>query len=92
MEKYFNREYFNTALSFNSIMESNAKDLIRHTRYYEENNSGRHASHKNQVYQRNEKRNTDICIPRHQLVRVKHAEAFSAVYFLQVFFGHKLSK
>lgn len=86
-EKYFNREYINTALSFNSVMESNVKNFIRRTQYYDGNNTSvKYAFHKNQVSKFNKQRNTaDICMPRHQLVRVKHAEAFSTVYLLQVF-------
>lgn len=86
--KFFNRKYMNTGISFNSIRGSHAKVSIRHTQYYKENNTNnRHAFHKNQFYQRNEKYDTkDVCMPRHQMVRVKHAEAFSTAYFLQVFF------
>ncbi|XP_032665040.1 post-GPI attachment to proteins factor 6-like isoform X2 [Odontomachus brunneus] len=83
-EKFFNRRYINTVTSFNSIMGSNTKYSIRQMQYYKENNNiDKNTSHKNQFFERDEKYNTDMCIPRHQLARVKHTEAFSAVYFLQ---------
>ncbi|XP_014474416.1 PREDICTED: uncharacterized protein LOC106744285 isoform X2 [Dinoponera quadriceps] len=84
-EEFFNKEYINTAVSFNSITGPNAKDFIKRAQYYEENNtSDKYVSHKMQVYRRNGERNIrDVCMPRHQLVRVKHAEALSTIYLLQ---------
>ncbi|EFN79045.1 Transmembrane protein 8, partial [Harpegnathos saltator] len=85
IEKYFNREYINAAVSFNSITGSNTKDSVRQVQRYEENSTNsKYVFYKNQSYQRNKKPDTgDVCMPRHQLVRVKHTKAFSTVYFLQ---------
>lgn len=72
------------ALSFNSITETNIyKELIKRKWYYKENNASKF--YNREFYQKNEKREPDNqCIPRYQLVRVKHAETFSTVYLLQV--------
>lgn len=76
------------ASSFNSITGTNTyRELIKHKWYYKENNASRFYN-RDEFYpkkEKNEKRETDDqCIPRYQLVRVKHAETFSTVYLLQV--------
>ncbi|XP_036147030.1 post-GPI attachment to proteins factor 6 isoform X3 [Monomorium pharaonis] len=86
-EELFTREYMDIALSFNSMTGMNTyKELIKHKWYYKENNNSRFYN-KDEFHQKNEKHETDNlytkCIPRYQLVRVKHAETFSTVYLLQ---------
>ncbi|KAG5328445.1 TMM8B protein, partial [Acromyrmex charruanus] len=84
-EKSFTREYTDILpLSFNSITKTNTyKELIKH-RWYNEEINGSKFYNKDEFYQKNEKRDTDNqCIPRHRLVRVKHAETFSTIYLLQ---------
>lgn len=86
-EKSFTKEYMDIASSFNSITGTNTyRELIKHKWYYKENNASRFYN-RDEFYpkkEKNEKRETDDqCIPRYQLVRVKHAETFSTVYLLQ---------
>nr|XP_012223759.1 PREDICTED: uncharacterized protein LOC105673010 [Linepithema humile] len=77
--KSFMRESTDTALSLNSARELNINE---YKWYYKGNNISR--SYNKIFYRRNEEHETDnSCMPRHQLVRVKHAETFSATYLLQ---------
>ncbi|XP_071645882.1 post-GPI attachment to proteins factor 6 isoform X7 [Temnothorax longispinosus] len=87
VERSFTEEYVDIASSFNSIIGTNTyEELIKHKWYYKETNASRFYN-RDDVYQekgKNEKSETDNqCIPRYQLVRVKHAETFSTVYLLQ---------
>ncbi|XP_025987542.1 post-GPI attachment to proteins factor 6 isoform X2 [Solenopsis invicta] len=87
-EKSFTREYINIASSFSSVTGKNTyEELIKHKWYYEENNDSTFYNGNEFYEKRNEKHETDNlytkCIPRYQLVRVKHAETFSTVYLLQ---------
>ncbi|XP_077255398.1 post-GPI attachment to proteins factor 6 isoform X3 [Temnothorax americanus] len=87
VERSFTEEYMDRASSFNSIIGTNTyEELIKHKWYYKETNASRFYN-RDDVYQekgKNEKSETDNqCIPRYQLVRVKHAETFSTVYLLQ---------
>lgn len=73
--------------SFNFITGMNTyNELIKHKWHYRKNNASRFYNKDESFHQKeNEKRETDDqCIPRYQLVRVKHAETFSTVYLLQV--------
>ncbi|XP_072750640.1 post-GPI attachment to proteins factor 6 isoform X2 [Anoplolepis gracilipes] len=77
------RKYIDIFRNFNSITESNTKDVSKYEWSYKENNASRFYD-RNKFYQKNEEYETDIkCMPRYQLVRVKHAETFSTVYLLQ---------
>lgn len=81
------RKYIDTFLSFNSVTESNTKDVLKYEWSYEENNASRFYN-RSKFYQKNEEYETDNeCIQRYQLVRVKHMETFSTVYLLQVIFS-----
>ncbi|KAL0107615.1 hypothetical protein PUN28_014724 [Cardiocondyla obscurior] len=87
-EVLFTKEYINIASSFNSITKMNTyNELIKRNWHYKINNVSRFYNADNEFYQekeKREKRETDNqCIPRYQLVRVKHAETFSTVYLLQ---------
>lgn len=81
--KSFTTEYTDVALSFNSITGTNTyKELMKRKWYYKENNASRFYNG-NEFYSKSEKTDNQ-CIPRYQLVRIKHAETFSTVYLLQV--------
>lgn len=83
----FTRKYIDTFLNFNSVMGSNTKDVLKYKWPYKENNVSRFYN-RNKLYQKNEEYEIDNeCMPRYQLVRVKHAETFSIVYLLQVIFA-----
>ncbi|KAL6437504.1 hypothetical protein ACFW04_004153 [Cataglyphis niger] len=83
----FTRKYIDTFLSFNSVIGSDTKDVLKYEWSYNENNASRYD--RNKFYQKNEEYDNakyeidDECTPRYQLVRVKHAETFSTVYLLQ---------
>lgn len=87
----FTRKYIDTFLSFNSVIGSDTKDVLKYEWSYNENNASRFYN-RNKFYQKNEEYDNakyeidDECTPRYQLVRVKHAETFSTVYLLQVIF------
>ncbi|XP_025266403.1 post-GPI attachment to proteins factor 6 isoform X1 [Camponotus floridanus] len=79
----FTRKYIGTFLNFNSVTGSNTKDVLKYKWSYKENNVSRFYN-RNKLYQKNEEYEIDNeCMPRYQLVRVKHAETFSIVYLLQ---------
>lgn len=85
-EKFFTREYISATLNLNSIAGSDAKESKREGSnvsgiFYREDNFQKKFYRKNGKYDTLSK---DSCMPRHQLVRVNHAEAFSGAYLLQV--------
>lgn len=83
----FTRNYIDTFLNFNSVTRSNTKDVLKYKSSYKENNVSRFYN-KNKFYRKNEEYEIDNeCMPRYQLVRVKHAETLSIVYLLQVIFA-----
>lgn len=88
----FTRKYIDTFLSFNSVIGSDTKDVLKYEWSSKENNASRFYN-RNKFYQKNEEYDNakyetdDECMPRYQLMRVKHAETFSTVYLLQVIFA-----
>lgn len=86
-EKSFVKQYLEAPSFSKALAQLHMKDLTKHGSHNDKNRST--GSSYNGIDLRNQFHSSDEhfddpCVPRYQLARIKHSQAFSGVYLLQV--------
>ncbi|XP_006564295.1 transmembrane protein 8B isoform X3 [Apis mellifera] len=84
-EKSFIKQYLDAPSFSKALAQLHMKDLTNHLHYNENKNNESFYNgnnFKNQFHVLDENFD-DLCIPRYQLVRIKHSQTFSGAYLLQ---------